>query len=45
MNATVAFISLMTLIAGAPADQAPTELDPPEIRIGEALFLETRFAE
>ncbi len=45
MNSIVTFFSLLPLIAGVPANEAPTELDPPEIRIGEALFLETRFAE
>ena len=37
--------SLLLIIVGMPAAEALVELDPPEIRIGEALFVETRFAE
>ena len=42
---SIALLLLLSAITGVPADEAPEALDPPEIRIGEALFLETRFAE
>lgn len=45
MTLTALLLSLMPIVAGVPAADAPEGLDPAEIRIGEALFLETRFAE
>lgn len=45
MSLNAIMLSLLPLVAGVPVADTPAELDPPEIRIGEALFLETRFAE
>ncbi|MBL7648875.1 MAG: hypothetical protein JNK74_22085 [Candidatus Hydrogenedentes bacterium] len=45
MSLSALLLSLLPFLTGVPAAEAPAELDPPEIRIGEALFMETRFAE
>lgn len=45
MTFNAVLLTLLPLITGIQAGEVPEALDPPEIRIGEALFMETRFAE